>query len=128
MARAAKRRIVFTLPAAMNTRAPEFLYCWSPTNNVKERSDPVNWVSAVIEPNVDLPADAALYMDVLRVGGNPTVASDWILGTDDLASSADATALRLAGVDGVRFAMGTTATAPGAPVEVALNVWWEANT
>lgn len=110
-----RRRVSFTVPAEADAYAPEVLYL-AQEQSVRALFDPISELRLLVE---DLPADAVVEVDLLRAGGNPAVAGDWITAALTYDAAGLAAKEELAGALGrVRVKSG------GAGGEAVVNAFW----
>jgi hypothetical protein len=67
------RAITFTVPATADEFAPEVLYC-GPTNNASN----LDGVLDTCLVGRDMPADAAIVVEVLTPGADPSDDANWV--------------------------------------------------
>lgn len=110
-----QRRIIFAVPVGAGGYAPEILYL-NVDNAAKSLMDIVLELRFAIE---NLIATAVVEVDILRVGGDPTVAGDWILNVQNKNTAGLADLLALAGWQGVRIRAKSGGTAGNMAVSAA---------
>jgi hypothetical protein len=112
-----QKRITFTVPAGAGSFAPEILYL-NHESNVKALLDIVSEITAIVEA---LTATATLEVDILRPGGDPTIAADWYLATKVWSTAGIQTLFQLARIYGVRVRAKSGGTAGNTTLAL---YWW----
>lgn len=112
-----EHRVDFTVPGGAGSYAPEVIYL-----NPEDVEDATQELARVFELQVHieaLPADAEIEVDVLRAGGDPETAGDWLTAVQAYASTGLHIRLLLEG-QRVRLRAKSGGTGGSAPV----NAWW----
>ena len=113
-------RASFSVPAAAGF-APEALYL-SPVADAARRPLDDVWRLSVLIENAFPAGGGSLVVEVLRVGGDPAVAADWIDSGVSFNAAGIGALVELAAVNGVRLrAQQGGAGAAGA---VVVSAWW----
>lgn len=111
-------RVVFTVPVGAAAFAPEALYL-----KVLEPGTPNGLFNVVRKLRIlveALVATATVAVELLKVGGNPALAADWVDSGIVINAAGLATLIELAGAHGVRI----RAKSGGTAGAMAIDAWW----